>query len=220
MTWLTLSRGDLVDLVSGAHPGSICGVEEADEMFGQMNFYDASGYGFESDALPDKGSADETQSSVPFDVSMGPHTPHSPVGGITRLGQVTGKATRTFAVVLGRHLLVQALVRALSIVVGHPTSDAGLLPTRRPRRRVESLGLENPMHLFVPPVVFGMSTANDVHADHSRQTKAAKQPRHISPHGAVALVGQQADAQHHTAAQIAHRQRFAARPVAGAKPAF
>jgi len=214
----------------------------------EVNFVDALERLFQPYHFADKGSSDKTLATLPFDVAAVAHAPALPRARIFHFWRLLRHGPTARPIHLRGHALAQGFVRTLVIVAADPSSDASLLRRYAGRRRSGYVRSEHPMHLFVRTVVLGMSGPDKVHRNaqaqpphaqarqphsalatkgraivhpnHFGQTVTTKNLHKNSAHSGIALVGQERHRQHKTTEQIAHGERFAALPIARAKPAL
>src|SRR6266536_4865022 len=238
----------LTDNRGGSHLRQILRVKQAYQLSFEVNFVAGAGDCLESHQLAHKGASDKTLTPLPFDVTAIAHPPHFPPKRILRLFEPSWHLTRTPLIKTRRHFLAQRFVRTLCIVATDPGPDPSLLCPEGRSWRSGGIGLQNPMHLFVRAVVLGMRPASKLHRNaqtqppHAQtrhpqcslaskrrsvvcahlfgQTVAAKNRQECLAHRRLALIGQKYHRQHKATVHIAHRKRFAASAIAGAKPPF
>ena len=233
---------------SRSHSGQIARVKQPDQLLLEINFVDTIGHCFESHRLPNKGSADKALAAVPFDVAAIAHPPALPPTGIFHRRQLHRHQPIARPVNLCRNALAQCFVRTHLIVAPDPGAEASFLRRDAGRGRLGDIGAQDPMHLFVRTVVFGVSWPDKLHHDpqaqpphtQAREAQSAfatkgrtivhpndfgqaittKNLHHRTAHCRIALIGQEHHRQYITTEQIAHRQRFASLSIACAKPAL
>jgi hypothetical protein len=201
----------------------------------------------QADRISDQCFADKPFAPTPFDLPVAPHTAYLPPARIFQddLPELR-RPLRT--VNLCWHPLSQSFVWSNLVVNSHPSVGAPLLSSWMSGSRLCRLGLEDPMHLFVPTVLLWMSRSDKFHADSQcrpprAQARKPKRPGrsegrtivHPNDFGVTIVSKQskknafyhhpmrmleQADGQQVTTEKIPHGQRIYWLPIAGPKPAL
>ena len=201
---------------------------------------------FDPNRVADKCFAHEPLSPAPLDLPVASHAAH---------GQATGVAQQHMA--LRRRLrminlswcpLPQPLMRSNSVVGLYPTVRPSLLSSQVTRSRSGGLRFQNPMHLFVRPILFRMSRFCEldsnsqsrppgtqsrkpdrpfgskgvaiVHTNHSGVAILSKQSQEDSAGADPTLSLEQTHRQQISTEQIAHRQGVYTLTIPRSKPAF
>ena len=229
-----------------AHAAAIRVPQLADQKAAEVNAPLFSAAALESHSKSNEGFAHEALAPSPADLSIAAHPPHRPIARIAQFQ--TALLPRSRTINLCRRPLPQSFVRPNLIVGLDPAAGPALLSPQMRRRRSRRLGLEHPMHLSVPGVLFRMPRRNElhtnphrrppraqsrkprwplrskgttvVHTDDFRMSVLPEQLQEYPPNRPPTLVPQQSDGQQVSTEQISYRQRFDPLPVLGPKPAF
>src|SRR5208283_2353864 len=74
-------------------------------------------------------------------------------------------AAPAFSVIISWHPHPQSLVWPFIIVFPTPSPGPSLLPSHAGGRRMQSFCFVNPVHLFMRPILFGMSRLDELYAN-------------------------------------------------------
>ena len=145
-----------------------------------------------------------------------------------------------------RHCPARRFVWPFKIVFPTPLLGASLRAAQGAGRRIQGLGFTDAVHLFVRPILFGLSRLDEFHADaqpcppraqprqpqgpgrtegrpiigpdYLRQAISLEKPLQYQARARHVLPRQPVNSRNVAAAQIPDRQRFQFRAVTGAKP--
>jgi len=238
-----------MELVRGTETaGVILLVEQAEQVGAQEDFPNPGWLALQSDDFPAEGPPDEPLTTLPKKSAIGTDAALIPRGWIAPSRQLLWQEPLADPIMLGGGAQAQRFVWPDLVIVGSPAVGAPLVCTRMSGGVGGHFGLINAVHLFMRGVVFRMRRPAKldpdtqppppdrearkpawtdptkgravIHADDFGQAVPAKHAGQRAPGVGVALVGQEPDCQEETALEIARGQRFDARAVAGAKPAF
>ena len=229
-------------------PGAVLLMERTQQFGPQVNVPDARWSELQSNFLSAKSATDEALSALPKEPAVGADAFLMPVGRIAPVRQIAWKLSRTGAIQLCGGASVQRFMWPYLVVDISPVIGLALAGGRMNGRMRGDFDLVDPMHLFMGSIILRMGRATIFHTD-AQPTPPYRQPRiaqrsnateggtvvdpnrlgqpvvaEDSEQGPVnmdfALVGQESNIQQEPALQIADRQGFNPRAVAGPIPAF
>src|SRR6266852_6809633 len=107
----------------------------------------------EADVFADADRRDVDPAAVPANAAIGADIPHlEPIRVLERRRAIRHRARRRF-IARRRRLLIERLMRALVVELLAEDVEAALLRRQAPRRRPCGLGLQGPVHPFMPAVL-------------------------------------------------------------------
>src|ERR1043166_5854819 len=150
-------------VLSRAHSACIRIPELANQQAGKANHIPSLGLRLEADRISYQCLSDKSFASAPLDLSFAPHS--TPLPTLRVLQHYLAGPRRPPTIHFCWHPLSQSLVRTNLVVSPSPSIGSSLLSSRVARSQSCRLGLQQPMHLFVPSVLFGMSWSYEFHTN-------------------------------------------------------
>jgi hypothetical protein len=228
------------------YPAKVGWPQLSDQQFRKIDQRLAPNAGLQSHQVSNKSFSHKSLSATPFDLSIAAHPSHYPMLWIKHFGLPI--PSWSWAIELGWRPLGQRLMGSDLIVGFDPPIRTPLLCPAMTRGRPRRLGLEHPVHLFVPAILFGMPRSNKfdaypqrrppgaqtrkahrscrskgmaiVHPNDFRTAVPAEEPPKLPLHRFPTLVLEQTDGQYFAAEQIPDRQGIHSSAILSSKPSL